>query len=651
MKNIYHKYILKDSLKVAEPEIGYIGSAMTSEDEGLGDDTRRDHSSGPSSLADLQEPEFDTLSIQSPQSPLQFEEAMNVSFYQNEKCKLNDNQDIQELGRTRGKQTASTQTDGDEFFRTRTIESHEYIEKLEHRLNQLKKEKANLEEQVLELEEAENDSRLLSQRLQQQLETFLDQYETMHSDLINTKRTIDHNNNKIKTFERIEFELRSQIGEMRNAIMKQCLTDTNRNENCILDESNKCIQPNDDLMNRLTVLENDGKHLQQQLHRVDGLYSFLWEKLYKLEKQIDSYRESFGESKQYFSSQDSDDDLQLFISAEKLSEGVSNIGSSFDVSQFDNSSDGLYKHCDASVRLDDLVLSLPLCETIKPERIDVMINSTPKIIPNSPQSLPSDIITKINKLETNEQLLRDRLLQLEWINKEFVRELELREKIFFEREKKHKEWLVSENEFKQIISELQSEKNSLEIKVKDLETERNNLIEEIASLRYMFDEMKHRHQNELKDTKNEQNIIVVDLQKHLTELESKEREYITQMQSIECNKTDEQNKLKQLNENYALLKEDLQKERENIIKLKDNFATELNHLINNHISHENELKQKIEELEIQESISTTKLKNLSEREEDLKNILMEKENELKKVINFYPILERLFLNKIVIKLF
>jgi hypothetical protein len=72
--------------------------------------------------------------------------------------------------------------------------------------------------------------------------------------------------------------------------------------------------------------------------------------------------------------------------------------------------------------------------------------------------------------------------------------------------------------------------------------------------------------------------------------------------------------------------------------LKGDFATELNHLINNHISHENELKQKIEELETQESISTTKLKNLSEREELLKNILMEKENELKKVINFYPIL-------------
>lgn len=619
---------------------------MTSEDEGLGDDTRRDHSSGPSSLADLQEPEFDALSIQSPQSPLQFEEAMNVSFYQNDKCKLNDNQVIEQLARTRGKQTASTQTDGDEFFRTRTIESHEYIEKLEHRLNQLKKEKADLEEQVLELEEAENDSRLLSQRLQQQLETFLDQYETMHSDLINTKKTIDHNNNKIKTFERIEFELRSQIGEMRNAIMKQCLTDTNRNENCILDESNKCIQPNDDLINRLTVPENDGKHLQQQLHRVDGLYSFLWEKLYKLEKQIDSYKESFGESKQYFSSQDSDDDLQLFISAEKLSEGVSNIGSSFDVSQFDSNSREsfqencleLHKHCDATVRLDDLVLSLPLCETVKPERIDVMINSSPKIRPTSPQCLPSDIISKINKLETNEQLLRERLLQLEWINKEFVRELELREKIFFEREKKHKEWLVSENEFKQIICELQSEKNSLEIKVKDLETERNNLIEEIASLRNVFEEMKHRHQNELKDTKNEQNIIVIDLQKHLTELESKEREFLTQMQSIECNKTDQQNKLKQLNDNYALLKQDLQKERENIIKFKDDFATQLNHLINNHISRENELEQKIEELETQESISTTKLKDLSEREQLLKNILMEKENELKKVIYFYPIL-------------
>ena len=40
---------------------------MTSEDEGLGDDSRRDHSSGPSSLADMQECEYDVMSEKSTQ--------------------------------------------------------------------------------------------------------------------------------------------------------------------------------------------------------------------------------------------------------------------------------------------------------------------------------------------------------------------------------------------------------------------------------------------------------------------------------------------------------------------------------------------------------------------------------------------------------
>lgn len=60
-------------------------------------------------------------------------------------------------------------------------------------MRRLKEEKGNLEEQVLELEEAENDARLMTQRLQVQLVTLLHQYEAMRLELTEARETIEKN--------------------------------------------------------------------------------------------------------------------------------------------------------------------------------------------------------------------------------------------------------------------------------------------------------------------------------------------------------------------------------------------------------------------------------------------------------------------------
>ncbi|CAG2105213.1 unnamed protein product, partial [Medioppia subpectinata] len=550
----------------------YIGSAMTSEDEGLGDDTRRDHSSGPSSLVDSQEPEYDVMSESTQSTPdLGHKEGLTNA------CSI---EDVEQLGPQREQLRESVESDKDkeQYLRLEVMRSNDLIEKLKQSIDKLKGEKAILEEQVLELEEAENDSRLMSQRLQQQMQTFVDDYEKLELDLINANKTIDLNNNRIK-----KTDLRHQIEEMRN---KRC---------------------------------------EQHSTQVDSLYSVVWERLYRLENQIDCLKQSYNQTNQTNCSQDyTDDDLQLFISAERLSEGVSKIGSSFEVSHFDKSRDQAFNHCEASVRLDDLVLSMPLCEAVKAERIDVMVPNTSqlKVTPSPSHALPHELTTKLAKLETNEQQLRERLVQLEWINKEFVRELELREKIFFEREKNQNEWTNSENEFKYAINELKNEiktfdiRNAYERRIKIL-LEEHKLMEK--ELKMKMKEMEGQTSSTVNQLEFERNKIIKQLEEN--KIEAKILQLVKNKSNCDKLRNCENEKLKIEINCIQSCEEELKRKLNEMMQKESAYVETLAEADKIIATLEHNYKHRIEELEASKTGLKLRVTQLEESESRLRSSL------------------------------
>lgn len=79
---------------------------------------------------------------------------------------------------------------------------------------------------------------------------------------------------------------------------------------------------------------------------------------------------------------------------------------------------------------------------------------------SSPTGVPPAVIIMsemsrgILNLERNERQLKEKLMQLEWINKEFVRELEMREVLFLTRESEEREWKKIKSNHDQDIHDL-----------------------------------------------------------------------------------------------------------------------------------------------------------------------------------------------------
>lgn len=71
------------------------------------------------------------------------------------------------------------------------------------------------------------------------------------------------------------------------------------------------------------------------------------------------------------------------------------------------------------------------------------------------------ISLKLTKLQQNEHQLKDKLMKLEWINKEFVHELECREKIFFSTESKMKEFSLIKTNFETQLQSLERQLNQV----------------------------------------------------------------------------------------------------------------------------------------------------------------------------------------------
>ncbi|XP_054168634.1 putative leucine-rich repeat-containing protein DDB_G0290503 [Oppia nitens] len=505
----------------------YNTSAMTSEDEGLGDDTRRDHSSGPSSLTDLQEREDDMISQKFSDTSLEFghiviEDNKNIDI-PNDNCAESD-----QLCHKQSQHQMPLLFQDDHKLRSDNNNTNDLIDKLKQTIDELKLEKTNLEEQVLELEEAENDSRLLSQRLRQQMDSF----------------------------------------------------------------------------------KNKDKRVEQYVSADDNLFGILWQKLYRLEAQVDCLKEyTVNLTTHTNDSNDSDDGLQLFISDEKLSEGVSKIGSSFQVSHFDdNQLQTNGNHWD--VRLDNLIESMPLCETVKPERIDVSLSTTGnlKMKYSSAHHLTPEIKNEILKLETNEHQLRERLVQLEWINKEFVSELELREKIFFERENIQKDWMNCEKQFIQSISELKSEIKSLEFQ--DIE---------MKALRQSLDEK----------------ISMIFLKRCIEKLETQEYDLKSQLNLFNCEDNVQHNSVIDLKDKYDIINKELDTERDCLSKINEDFSMKTISLFNCHNYYETLLKQQLQELEVQQKNVIKKLTDICHKKILLVNSLKDEQNECLKARQRY----------------
>lgn len=300
------------------------------------------------------------------------------------------------------------------------------VVELQRRLDQMSFDKANLAEQVLELEEAENDARLLSQRLQGQLGQLCEQVDGLQAALIESRAACDMANSRQRQFDANEKVISKQIDELRRSFEStlKCSKSIDQDANC-------------------------SASLGDQLQRVDTINATLLDRLQSVECQLYKYRQDLGQPgclrRKGSSSNSSDDEMEMFIEEDDMLPS----GSSFEASLLRTSTGSNHRNATKGHQsLSDL--TLPLCETGKPKKIDLLMCS-PGSGKNTTEfkgsaalttessskvnfSASRQLLEQISKFEANEQLLRDRLLQLEWINKEFVREMELREAILEQRQ-------------------------------------------------------------------------------------------------------------------------------------------------------------------------------------------------------------------------
>jgi len=268
---------------------------VTSEDEGLGDDGRRDQYSSPSSLSDL---------------PLSDEEMT----HSNEK--INKERDKDE--------TAFADTQEAAIKEYSNCTCFDIAKNLQERIDRLVEERDNLTEQVLELEEAENDARLLSQRLQKQSENFVNQIECLQMSLVKANQVIEDNKNKIKSLQESEIKLKTEL--MMSLISKSERGSSDKKEDIMI-----------------------------KIEKTEPFYSF---------DQLHSrghYSTYYADSKQSFN------DLEMFISEDSL---TPSFGSSFHVQNI---------NYQMPFRKRQNKSATPLCETAKPRKIEVLFGTKPDV--------------------------------------------------------------------------------------------------------------------------------------------------------------------------------------------------------------------------------------------------------------------------------
>ncbi|KAI1308668.1 hypothetical protein HDE_00445 [Halotydeus destructor] len=173
--------------------------------------------------------------------------------------------------------------------------------------------------------------------------------------------------------------------------------------------------------------ENSADSVSRHLAAAEKVDSVITNKINEIARRLQNYSQQL-KTKCPDSSNGQfkvDEDLQLFISPSEMADSVSS---------FEPSS--MVHICKAKTK--DLTVVLPLCETAKAKKIDVMMVSpggtVHKVTSGDQFSDTVNIMDKLTALEANERQLRDQLLNLEWINKQFIQELELHESLLSQKQ-------------------------------------------------------------------------------------------------------------------------------------------------------------------------------------------------------------------------
>ena len=143
--------------------------------------------------------------------------------------------------------------------------------------------------------------------------------------------------------------------------------------------------------------------------------------------------------------------------------------------------------------------SNPACQGIESD--SPVVKCDPVDIHSPPDSdSAKDMSTCLILLESNEEQLKEKLIQLECINKEFVRELELREKLFMSRELQEKEWKTAkEGKLKEI--------NSIDSEIKQMDEKINMILIQVEKINQVIGELITSKKNHPDDGSVEQELI------------------------------------------------------------------------------------------------------------------------------------------------
>ncbi|XP_055926462.1 227 kDa spindle- and centromere-associated protein-like isoform X2 [Argiope bruennichi] len=716
-----------------------------SEDEGLGDESRRGDSTGPSSFIEIQ----DTLSeiarlstdVPSPSS----NEIIITDPEGHDKPKVwptdlkgqTDSLDIClcAIGNLR----ESLRAKENELLKLSAIQNdqkqiaalqdviinlHKESANLKSELDKTKKENSNLKEQVLELEEAENDARLQAQKLGEKL-VFLQEKDThFQAKLCETKQALEKCLQELTFKESEERELRSQLKYMEELVHKyedqirtmeivelalrkklieeedelqaaersiaQCKSPTfergtqmydapsinsnfheivrspsksrlhvsaeNKTENEILsthantkknvdicvqvpdvqklfsdcsiqteatifdtlatqivcEKTNELIEQNvktaaspsgrseesnqsttmktptdcpiqNELLKRLHQLVEEDAHLQQQLHYVDQINLTLWKKLHNLEFHI-------GECKK-----------------KNMSE------------------DGASDSCIDSEC--DFMSSRPV------SREQMSEESTTPTKCASPCSNRGIIAC----LDQSEQEIKERLSKLEQINAAFEKELELREKLYTEKEKKYGEWVQTEQRFIGDLKRLSDERDSLKIQVEKLQKEKEELSARVLELQSEMDKAQERHRLETAQIKQEQQETISQLQQKVDQLLAKEKEHLKQITNLklERSKNSDKSESDKLKSSYVELQLELSRTRDVMRKKEEEFRIRLDEARSKHCMEEARLVSELEMLRNKNSNYDEMINNFQLRQNELMDIVKQKEEALEQAREEY----------------
>ncbi|XP_053208781.1 putative leucine-rich repeat-containing protein DDB_G0290503 isoform X2 [Panonychus citri] len=342
--------------------------SLTSEDEGLGDDGRRDQFSGPSSLSDIQMSDEES-------------NASSGSSSSSSSSKFTD---------------AAIQTSESSLtIITGPCQHCKESTNLEDKVNLLIEERDNLQEQVLELEEAENDARLVSQRLQRQVENLVNQVDCLQISLVKANQQIDQCNETIHTLR--ECELKLKVDFMMALIAK-----SEDSPSKLLDElktklkekKNELASMGPMVFSSLNTFDDRSIDLSSTSTTINGStnrHNFK-QAIYQQQQQ-QQQQSSHGNS---FNHQSylplssftgcGPDDCEIFVPEDSL---PPNPGSSFHVQMLTSNRYNPCRPSQSTTTFSSPRSPLPLCETVKPKKIDLLLSPSPTYSSSSSPPLSS----------------------------------------------------------------------------------------------------------------------------------------------------------------------------------------------------------------------------------------------------------------------